>query len=246
MTDNLFLFHDENAAFLKDRSQKIRVQPPATRFWIGWVVTILFVTVPGLTTTIDAFRLYVQLNRGMRTTTAHYTEKYTEPDDNGRIKYYLAFTFEVNDRWYDHTEAVRQSFYDNAHVEDPVKIKYKPDLPERSWIVANRKPPYGELLFTVVMLAALFGAGTKLRQLYGEVARLQNDSDIIYGQVVASHDYEDSDDDRWLEVKYQFTEPGTSRVLEKTQKSLNNEKRVPEEGERVAVVYLNRRTYSIL
>ena len=77
------------------------------------------------------------------------------------------------------------------------------------------------------------------------LGRLRRNGDIIYGQVTDSRDYEDSDDTRWVEVKYQFTVPGTSDVMEGKRNRIT-QTRVPNKGESVAVVYLNRKLYSLL
>ena len=157
MTD-VYLLHEKNAAFLKDRSQKAIIRTQTLGIWIAGTAILALLSFLSIWMAVSSVRLHWQRSQTLETVSGHYLDKYTKMEDEDTV-YYLAYSFEVDGVEYEGYQAVSSSLYDAAQVETPVEIDYNPINPQLSWIAATNRMTYGVFWFmgiaTTAMLAAV-------------------------------------------------------------------------------------------
>ena len=244
MSEALFLVHEENAAYLKDRSRPPKIESDRVKGIGCFLYFFLFATFFMLVMTVVEWRNYTVLQNRGEVVTGRYTDKFTESHE-GDIVYKVVYSFTVNDTTYSNDQNVSGAFYQQVQLNTPTDIIYDLQNPDLSSLIAFNVPPRTltfVMLGTAMVTLGLLYVAMRTQQRF---KRLGQEGKLIYGKVLFSRAYKDSEDDRYVEILYMFANPDTGETIEGRFNRISRLE-APQRKETVAVIYQNPNFFRLL
>lgn len=246
MALNVFLVHPENMAFLRKKTSKPKLTeggwiPGSIGYLVALVLAVLFI--------VGAYRgwsNYLALEAQGQVIQGQYSDKRVDRDSEGDDDYYAYYSFVVNDHTYTKRHEVSSSRYSALQMGEPVQVLYLPRDPNVAYPTFQHDPPITNTVVGGVSGIVALGITIGIINRNGKINRLKKSGRVVKGEVTAAEESKDSDDDRWIEVKYMFPMPDSKDMIEATYKKMDESVPLPERGTPVAVYYASKHNYRLL
>lgn len=250
MNQSIFLIHPAHAGFL-DNTQRQIFGVTKTELILMIIVGLLCA---GLGVGMSAYSINeqnVQDNLAKNGIETLATVRDGRVSRGKSTTYYLEYTYDAkvngDTRTFQNEESVSRDLYDHSEIGGHITVRY---LPEDPATVRALDGSYNGMILVLIGSVMVIGGAwltVSMYRMYQKDRRLERDGQIITGSVVKSS-VSGAGNKRQVNIRYEFNSPlGVPLKGSQSQRRSDlNKEDLPFEGLRVAVVYLNDKTYRIL
>ncbi|MBN8592573.1 MAG: hypothetical protein J0M33_12485 [Anaerolineae bacterium] len=248
-TQEVFLLNERHAPWLKN--ERVPLDPGWERFLIIMTIVAAFNILFGLYMLYDNFQIQSIVERLALSGVSIQADVIGQRvGTDNRISHYITYSFQpdpTSDQVYSRESWVSSSYYGNAVLNKVVEVRYLPDNPEVSELVAYPRASRFPVYLIVIMILSGLSLVWVMFRAKARRDRFSNEGQVIRGELLEFKGHMDRSN-YLVKTRYRFRSPVGSYIEGKYDSEQNRLKDTvpPASGTPVAVLYVDDKLHRLL